>query len=130
MSATEMNMDQLKKLKQNPNQEVVVMLNLLKFKPNGGLESYKQYIQAASPFVEAVGGKTIYLGKPDELLNGDETWDLMMLVQYPSRAAFLDMANDPEYIKIHAYREEAVEKAMLYAIDRIGYRCLLDMQED
>jgi uncharacterized protein (DUF1330 family) len=108
-----MNMDQLKKLKHNPNQEAVVMLNLLKFKPNGGLESYKQYIQAASPFVEAVGGKTIYLGKPDELLNGDETWDLMMLVQYPSRAAFLDMANDPEYIKIHAYREEAVESDAL-----------------
>ncbi len=125
MSATEMNIDQLKMLKHNPNQEPVVMLNLLKFKPGGGFESYQKYIQEANHFVEAVGGKVIYLGQPRELLNGSETWDLLMLVQYPSRLDFLKMANDPEYNKIHVYREEAVEKAVLYATDRVRYSELI-----
>ena len=128
MSATDMNIDQIKRLKHNPNQEPVVMLNLLKFKPDGGFESYKKYIQEANRFIEGVGGKLIYLGKPGELLNGNETWDLLMLVQYPSRADFLKMANDPEYNKIHVYREEAVEKAVLYATDRIRYRELIEPQ--
>lgn len=127
MSATNMNMDQLKMLKDNPNQGPVVMLNLLKFKPDGGFESYQKYTQEAGRFVEKVGAKIIYLGKPRELLNGSETWDLLMLVEYPSRADFLKMANDPEYNKIHVYREEAVEKAVLYSTDRIRYREMINL---
>jgi uncharacterized protein (DUF1330 family) len=49
----------------------------------------------------------------------------MMLVQYPSRAHFLEMANNPDYIKIHEYREQALERAVLYATDRIPARQLL-----
>jgi uncharacterized protein (DUF1330 family) len=47
-----------------------------------------------------------------------------MLVQYPSRAKFLEMANNPEYIKVHELREKAAEKAVLYAIDQIRFRDL------
>ena len=63
----------------------------------------------------------IFLGKPNELLYGDETWDLMMLVQYPSRAKFLEMANNPEYTSTRATRK-AAEKAVLYATDQIRFR--------
>jgi len=119
------NADQFKALKHNPKDGPVVMLNLLKFKPDGGFETYLQYMQESNKYVEEVGGKMIFLGKPDELLNGTETWDLMMLVQYPSRAKFLEMANNPDYIKVHELREKAVERAVLYANDRVGFRELM-----
>jgi uncharacterized protein (DUF1330 family) len=43
-----------------------------------------------------------------------------MLVKYPSRKAFLKMANNPEYLKIHSFRAEALESAVLYATDEIS----------
>ncbi len=118
------NADQFKALKHNPSNEPVVMLNLLKFKPDG-FPTYIQYMQESNKYVEGIGGKMIFLGKPNELLNGSETWDLMMLVQYPSRAKFLEMANNPDYIKVHELREKAVERAVLYAMDRKGFRQLV-----
>jgi len=121
----QVNVDQFKELKHNPNDGPVVMLNLLKFKPDGGYESYIKYMQESNKYVEDVGGKMIFLGKPNELLNGGETWDLMMLVEYPSRAKFLEMANNPDYIKVHEYREKALERAVLYAHDRISFRQLM-----
>jgi uncharacterized protein (DUF1330 family) len=122
MSPVNMNVDQFKELLKNSNGGPVVMLNLLKFKARGGAASYARYAKEADKFVAGVGGKMIYLGKANELLNGNETWDVVMLVRYPSRKAFLKMANDPEYLKIHKYREEALEHAVLYATDEMGFR--------
>jgi len=124
-----MNRDQFKKLSGNQNAEPFVMLNLLKFRPHGGAKLYARYMKETARFLDDVGGKVIYLGKTGELLNGEETWDVMMLVEYPSRRAFLTMANNPEYIKIHAYREEALERAVLYSTDRIDFRDIAQWQE-
>lgn len=125
MSGVNMNTDQLKELVKNYNNEPFVMLNLLKFKKEGGRESYVHYTKEANRFVEGVGAKLLFLSQPKELLNGAETWDVLMLVRYPSRKAFLSMANDPEYIKIHHFREEALERAILYATDEITLRDIL-----
>lgn len=122
MSTIKSNPDEFKRLAKNPNESPVVMLNLLKFKGEEGRASYSRYTKEAGKFVEGVGGKVLYLGKPDELLNGEERWDLLILVQYPSRQAFLSMANNPEYLKTHLFREEGVERAVLYATDPIKFR--------
>ena len=102
------------------------MLNLLKFKKEGGRKSYVRYIKEAGRFIEEVGGKLLLLSKPKELLNGNQTWDLLMLVKYPSRKAFLTMVNNPEYLKIHSFREEALDNAVLYATDEITFRDMLN----
>lgn len=117
MSPIQSNPDQFKELSRNPDEGPVTMLNLLKFR-EGGAESYKNYVRESGKFVSGVGGEVIFLGKPKELLNGGEDWDVVMLVRYPSRKAFLRMANDPEYLKIHGYREKALERAVLYAMDQ------------
>ena len=119
------NEDQFKTLAHNPNQEPFVMLNLLKFKKEGGRESYLRYIKESGPFVEGVGAKVIYFGKPKELLQGTEDWDLLMLVQYPSRKAFLTMANNPDYLKAHEWREKGVERAVLYATEPASFKDIL-----
>lgn len=119
------NDDQFKALAHNENQEPFVMLNLLKFKKEGGRQAYFRYIKESGPYVEGVGAKVIYFGKPKELLQGTEDWDLLMLVQYPSRKAFLKMANDPGYLKAHENREEGVERAVLYATDPATFKDIL-----
>ena len=124
MSGIQSNPDQFKALaaaaKTNP--EPFVMLNLLKFKTQGGAESYLRYIKESGPFVQGVGAKVLYFGKANELLNGTEDWDVVLLVHYPSREAFLKMANDPGYLKVHELREQALERAVLYATDPAGYK--------
>jgi uncharacterized protein (DUF1330 family) len=125
MSDIRHNQDQFQALADSPNDAPFVMLNLLKFKKQGGREAYLRYIAQAGPFVESVGAKVIYFGKANELLNGTETWDVVMLVHYPSRKAFLQMANNPDYLKVHAHREEALERAVLYATDPAGYKDII-----
>lgn len=120
MNTIEINKDQFIALLKNSNPRPFVMLNLLKFKKEGGRESYARYLEEANKFVENVGGKLLLFSRPKELLNGTETWDLLMLVQYPSRKAFVEMAGNPDYLKIHNFREEALEKAVLYATDEIS----------
>lgn len=125
MSGIENNKDQFQELAANVNEEPFVMLNLLKFKKEGGREAYFRYIKESGPFVEAVGAKVIYFGKPKELLQGKEDWDLLMLVQYPSRKAFLKMANNLDYLKVHEFRAEGVERVVLYATDPVKFKAIL-----
>lgn len=127
MNTIEINQDQFRELLKNRNDKPFVMLNLLKFKKDGGSKSYARYIKEASRFVGGVGGKLLLLSRPKELLNGTETWDILMLVQYPSRKAFIEMANNVESLKIHSFREEALESAVLYATDEIALR---DLEQD
>jgi uncharacterized protein (DUF1330 family) len=126
MDQIKINQDQFREMIKNPSDKPVIMLNLLKFKKQGGRKSYVRYIKEAGRFIEEVGGKLLMLSKPKELLNGNQTWDILMLVKYPSRKAFLTMVNNPEYLKIHSFREEALENAVLYATDEITFRDLLN----
>lgn len=93
----------------------VVMLNLLRFKP-GGRESYDQYSQAVSTtFLPRVGGEVLYAGDGDSALVADvgQSWDAVVLVRYPSRAAFSQMVADPQYQQITHLRTEALAEAVL-----------------
>jgi uncharacterized protein (DUF1330 family) len=125
MNGIQNNQDQFQAIARNTNQKPFVMLNLLKFKKEGGREAYVQYIKESGPFVEEVGAKVLYFGKAEELLNGTETWDIVLLVQYPSRKAFLQMANNPDYLKVHDLRIQALERAVLYATDPVTYKEIL-----
>jgi uncharacterized protein (DUF1330 family) len=122
MTGIKTNKDEFEKLAESTNEKPFVMLNLLKFEKDGGREAYLRYIKESGPFVENVGGKVLYFGKATELLNGTETWDIVMLVQYPCRKAFLEMANNPDYLKVHALRKQALERAVLYVTDPIQFK--------
>ena len=95
----------------------VVMLNLLKFKADGGEEAYGKYADGVGKIVASYGGKMIYVGRAAELMVGSVEWDAVALVQYPRRKALMDMFNSPEYLAIHHYRDEGLERTVLYATD-------------
>ena len=126
------NADQFRALAAAPDDEPVVMLNLLKFKQASsadaketGEEAYRSYGDAAVQMIEARGGSVIWAGRADQLLIGDpaDDWDQVLLVQYPSRAAFLDMVSQPEYQDAHQHRESGLERTIVVActprLDRI-----------
>lgn len=75
----------------------LVMLNMLKFKPDGGAEEYARYGVAATPFLEKSGATIRYLGDVAATFIGGDDWDEIILVEYPSKQAFLQMSGDPDY---------------------------------
>jgi len=75
----------------------ITMLNLLRFKPDGGRAQYKKYGRAARPLLARTGASTRYLGAVAATVIGGEPWDLVLLIDYPSAQAFHAMVTDPEY---------------------------------
>src|SRR5512140_2289308 len=97
----------------------VFMLNLLEFQPDGGAERYGEYGEAVAPLFARAGGKPIFAGRPAESLIGEGTWDLLVLVSYPTRQAFLEMVSSPEYQAIEHLRTEALVRSELRAMDAV-----------
>jgi uncharacterized protein (DUF1330 family) len=120
MSEIKSNDTEFRRLARNQDTGPVVMLNLLKFKP-GGAADYDRYSQFTLPVLTEIGAKVLFIGKANELLQGDETWDYVLLIEYPSRKTFLTMISNPEYLKAHEWRLKACERAVLYATDPARY---------
>lgn len=93
----------------------VVMLNLLRFRPDGGRAAYADYVahfaKAGSPF----GAELVYAGDGQTALVAEDgqSWDAVMLVRYPSRQAFSDMVRDPAYQQGSHLRTDALVEAVL-----------------
>jgi hypothetical protein len=97
--------EQFTEFAQGRQEGEVVMINLLRFdrsgvpksdasKESSGKDAYRDYSDQVIKMVEARGGKVIWTGRPEQVLIGDteaDAWDLVALVSYPSRAAFIDM---------------------------------------
>ena len=128
------NREQFEQLAAAPDEGPVVMLNLLKFKESAtdgsasGAEAYGRYGDAVVEMLEARGGKVLWSGRGEQILIGDpaQDWDAVILVQYPSRKAFIEMVTTPEYDEAHKHREQGLERTMLVACssmdDRTGAR--------
>lgn len=93
----------------------VVMLNLLRFREDGGRERYMEYARAFAPFAVKYGVEVVYAGDGGAPLVAEagQAWDAVLLVKYPSRAAFLAMVADPEYLAITHLRSSALAEAVL-----------------
>lgn len=122
--------DQIEALASAAQDGPVVMLNLLRFKDRAdgidagvsGREAYERYARATGPFLEAVGGRVLQAAEARQTVIGPQApeWDMVLLVEYPSRAKFLEMATNPEYLKIHEHREAALADSRLIACEAAG----------
>jgi uncharacterized protein (DUF1330 family) len=113
----------------------VVMINLLHFaRPEKGddeaatggaggatgADAYRDYSDQVVKMVESRGGRVIWTGRPEQVLIGDtqgDAWDLVALVSYPSRAAFIDMVTSPTYTEAHTHRERGIDRTVLLACE-------------
>jgi uncharacterized protein (DUF1330 family) len=110
--------EQFAVLAARPADAPVVMVNLLKFKPEGGVESYQQYGQEVVPHLEGVGAKLRYAGGAPSVVIGDGErpwWDVILIVEYPTPQAFIDMVTTQEYAKVHEHRAAGLERGDLIA---------------
>ncbi len=87
-----------------PGDGPVVMLNLLKFKPDGGQAEYMKYGMAVQPLLAKVGAKSLFFGLAQLCVIGNADWDMIGLVQYPNKEALGNMTATPEYEAIHHHR--------------------------
>jgi len=94
----------------------VVMLNLLRFR-DGGVEQYDEYARRIQPFLETCGAEIVYVGDGSTVLAAEpgQEWDRVLLVRYPTRAAFSQMVADPAYQEITHLRSGALVEAVLQA---------------
>ena len=95
--------------------EPVVMLNLLRFRPDGGRERYFEYLSMAGPLVARHGAEILYAGNGATALAAEpgQAWDVVALVRYPTRRAFADMIADPDYGLADPVRQSALAEAVL-----------------
>ncbi|AQA03262.1 hypothetical protein BVC93_13480 [Mycobacterium sp. MS1601] len=94
----------------------VVMLNLVKFEPDGGEAKYLSYLEKfeTSGVKERYNVEVVYGGAGSAPLAADgRIWDMVALVRYPSRRHFAEMIVDPDYVAFEHLRSEAVVAAVL-----------------
>ncbi|MBI3678007.1 MAG: DUF1330 domain-containing protein [Proteobacteria bacterium] len=111
-------------VKSLPDKGPVVMVNLVRFREraadgNGsGYDAYLRYSQATMPLIKARGGTVLWAGNAEAVSFGDlkgARWDYVVLVRYPSRAAFLDMMTSDDYATANIHRENSVEDHVIIA---------------
>jgi len=112
-----------------PRDTPIQMLNLVRLNalaaypeehPNhgkgmSGLEAYRAYGRTTAEVFKRVGGRQIWVGRPEGVVTGpeDERWDLAFIAEYPNAGAFLAMVTDPEYREHVKHRQAAVEDSRL-----------------
>ena len=108
----------------DPDAGPIVMLNLLRFRDQAGpvdgvqgltgREAYERYAAAVGSHLAAVGGRILSAGQCLEAVIGpDGEWDMVALVEYPSRSAFLTMVGNVQYQAEAAWRTAALSDSRL-----------------
>lgn len=110
-----------------PDDSPILMLNLLRYQdeanypadsgqsPCSGREAYRRYSRTALAKVQGVGGRVELLAAAQVALIAPEGehWDELLLVRYPTKAAFLGMLADPEYRAATLHRTAALADSRL-----------------
>ncbi len=121
MALDALNEDLLRNL---PDTGPVVMVNLVRLRERSadgdgsGWDAYVRYSQGVSPLIKAHRATILWTGTAEGLAFGDlgeGRWDYVVLVRYPSRAAFLEMVTSPEYALANLHRENGLEDHVIIA---------------
>ena len=95
------------------------MINLLQFRADGGRQSYIRYAQEVTPHLQRVGRHRplCRCSRPVVVIGEGEKpwWEAIIVVEYPSPAAFLDMVTNEEYLKVHEHRAAGLDRGDLIA---------------
>lgn len=95
---------------------LAVIINLLKFRPDGGRAVYMQYRRESYRAMETAGlakPKVLYTGSAGADVADGQSWDHVAVVEYLSFDHFADLIVDPAYQqKAIPLREKALENAL------------------
>jgi len=112
-------------LRAGPPDRPVVMVNLLRFKARGsapdddvsGEEAYRRYADAMTGFIATRGARVVWAGRVDSQVigTGGDAFQMVAVVEYPSRQAFIEIATDPYVQQIGVHRSAGLEGQWLLA---------------
>jgi uncharacterized protein (DUF1330 family) len=117
-----------------PDEGPVVMVNLVRLRERSldgdgsGWDAYHRYSSAVIKLIKARGGTVIWAGQPEAVALGapdGNDWDYVVLVKYPSRAAFLDMMTSDAYAAANIHRMNGASDHVILAC-REAYSKLVD----
>jgi uncharacterized protein (DUF1330 family) len=105
--------EDLERLRVSVEPGPVVMVNLLKFRTDGGREAYQRYAAIAGPLFERAGAEIIYAGNAGPLVAEGQDWDEVILARFESIDRFIEMAGDRLYqTAARREREAALERTL------------------
>lgn len=95
--------------------EPVVMLNLNRYRADGGREAYGRYAEVALRVLDRVGGRVLWQAPAVRTVIGDDSdrYDDVIAVWYPSLAAFVELVADSELQAARCHRVAGLERAAL-----------------
>ncbi len=118
--------DQVSAFRDRASGEPIAMLNLLKFREKAvyedgrdcdlsGEQAYKLYADAFREIMEPRGVRILYAGETRGVLigAGDDLWDEVAIIQYPSTQVMLDMLRDETYQEAQQHRAAGLEGQLL-----------------
>ncbi|MEJ2531314.1 MAG: DUF1330 domain-containing protein [Halioglobus sp.] len=118
--------EQVRAFRDRQTGEPIAMLNLLKFREKAtyedgrpselsGAEAYQLYAKAFREIMEPRGVRVLYSGEVKGLLIGlgDDLWDAVAIIQYPSTAIMLEMLRDEDYQRAQQHRAAGLEGQLL-----------------
>jgi uncharacterized protein (DUF1330 family) len=104
----------------------ITMVNLLKFRAKAeykdgrpeeisGRDAYMRYASEMRKIVGSAGGRFVFAGQVTGLVIGEveELWDVVAIVEYPSRAVFQRLLMSPEVQAIGVHREAGLAGQLL-----------------
>lgn len=109
----------------------VVMLNLLRYREIAesghgvdglcGQDAYREYGRRFAELHPRFGGEPIWMGRCGVTAIGptDEHWDIAILVRYPTRAQFVAMFRDPDYLAIAPIRAAALADSRIIEMTQL-----------
>jgi hypothetical protein len=110
-------LEEIDQLRRDAPEGPVVMVNLLKFRPDGGRQAYQRYLGMASAAFEPDFGpppKLVYAGPAGTDLAAGEDWDFVMLVEWASIDTFAKLHHSDKYHnEAVPIRSQALERTVL-----------------
>lgn len=130
VNPTQRQLEELAKRARGPTDGPLVMVNLNRYReradydgdpPGGdasdvsGREAYERYGAVALGVLERVGAEVLWSTRVGMTVVGEEQdrFDEVIVVRYPSAAAFLELAGDPAIAEASIHRGAGLERAVV-----------------
>jgi uncharacterized protein (DUF1330 family) len=96
----------------------VVMVDLLDFADTQAEQRHRDaYSKPARPMITALGGHLLWSARADEVVRGRtvDGWSWLMLTEYPSRSAVIELVTSSDYRALLSARHAALERFAVLA---------------
>jgi hypothetical protein len=121
-----------------------LMLNLMKYRPWADYADDRPRISgraaddlyAPLAVLADIGAEVVLFGDVVEQPRGDEAWDRVAIVRYPTVGSFMNMQERPDFIAQHVHKDAGMERTIIALCHPVGgelasgSRILVDLVAD